>query len=148
MQKKHKSFKKRVFFNASVILAGLRSSTGASGSLLKYAKEKKLEGLISEIVLNEVLRHSEKLALDRKKVPKKIFQTFPRILSAPKKLDLKYKKIVLDIGDIHLFTSAKNVKADYLISLDKKHVLSLKNKVKDFKIASPGEFLKEIKGNS
>ena len=57
------------------------------------------------------------------------------------KLDQKFKKIVQDVGDIHLFTSAKDLKVDYLVSLDKKHVLSLKNKVKIFKVVSPGELI-------
>ena len=47
-------------------------------------------------------------------------------------------KLVKDFGDIHLFESAESLRVDYLVSLDKKHVLSLARKVKSFKIVSPG----------
>ena len=45
-----------VFFNASVIIAGFISINGVSAKLLGHIKENKIKGIISEIILDEVLR--------------------------------------------------------------------------------------------
>ena len=44
----------RVLFNASVVLAGLRSKNGASGELLRLVKIGKIDGLISQIIFDEI----------------------------------------------------------------------------------------------
>src|SRR3989344_373752 len=107
-----------IFFNASVILAGIYSPKGGSAKILKYAKLGKIKGLISEIVFNEVIRNSSKIR--------------------------KYEEVVTDIGDTHLIASAKSYSADFLVSLDKKHILILKNKIRKPKIVTPGELIEVI----
>jgi len=47
-------FSPTVLFNASVVLAGLKSPQGGSGELLLWSKQKKIQGLISEAILDEV----------------------------------------------------------------------------------------------
>ena len=142
MRKKAKNLKPRVFFNASVILAGLKSPRGGSGKLLAWAKEGKIRAVISEIIVDEVGRHLEKLAIERKKFLKTLICF--EVLSAPLKLISEYLEIVKDVGDAHLLTSAREANCDYLVSLDKKHVLSLKDKIKEFAIISPGEFIENF----
>lgn len=134
----------KVFFNASVILAGFYSPSGASALLLKKVKEKKIIGFISEIVFDEVLRNTKKINLDKEKVAK-FLRKFFIITEAPsQKFFIYFKKIAVDEGDIHLLVSAKNIKTNFLVSLDKKHILCLKNKIKDFKINSPGELINKF----
>jgi predicted nucleic acid-binding protein len=136
-----------VFFNASVILAGLKSPNGASAKLLNWVKENKIIGIISETVIEEVLKNTNKISLTKEKALKLISQIFLIVKSPNKKYFSVFKDIVLDEGDIHLFVSAKNVKAHFLASLDKKHILSLKNKIKDFKIVSPKELIEFLRFN-
>ena|SRR3989338_9476819 len=137
---KQKFSKPKVFFNASVILAGLKSPTGGSGKLLDWSKEKIINAVISEVVANEVERNASKLGLYRSRVHKLLNSV--TILEAPNKETVrKYNKIVIDEGDRHFFASAKQSKSRYLVSLDKKHVLSLKNKIKWTKIISPGKLI-------
>jgi putative PIN family toxin of toxin-antitoxin system len=136
-----------VFFNASVILAGLKSPNGGSAKLLNWVKEKKIIGIISEIVIEEVLKNTNKIFLTKEKALKLISQIFLIVKSPNKKYFSVFKDIVLDEGDIHLLVSAKNVKANFLVSLDKKHILSLKNKIKDFKIVSPKELIEFLRFN-
>ena len=134
--------KPRVFFNASVILSGINSPKGGSGLLLKWAKEKKLKGVISEIVLAEVLRHAEKIGWEKKKMEQTMLAIFQQVLPTPKTPEVEiWKEIVTDPGDAHLFASTIRTKCDFLVSLDKKHVLILKDKIKNLKIVSPAEFL-------
>lgn len=131
----------RVFFNASVILAGLYSPNGASGKLLSLTKQQKIIGIISEIVWNEVLRNTNKVGLSRKNTKQWMRQYF-LIISAPGQSQFyQYKKIVIDEGDIHLFISAEESKSDYLVSLDKKHVLILQKQIPLFQIVSPKELI-------
>ena|SRR3990167_9477232 len=129
---------KKVFFNASVILAGLRSPLGGSGKVLSWVDKGKIEGFISEIVLDEVLKHAAKVGMKSGGVALRIKMMSIKIVPAPKKIKKKYVKLVKDFGDIHLFESAESLRVDYLVSFDKKHVLSLARKVKSFKIVSPG----------
>ncbi len=142
MKKKAKNLKPKVFFNASVILVGLKSPRGGSGKLLAWAKEGKIQAVISEIIVDEVGRHLEKLAIKRKKFLKTLI--YFEVLPATTKLASKYPKVVKDVGDVHLFTSAQQANCDYLVSLDKKHVLSLKTKVKKFIITSPAELIEKL----
>lgn len=132
----------RVFFNASVILAGFYSPTGGSAKLLKWQKQKIITGVISEIVLDEVVRRSVKIGLTPERAKQLTVSHFPKIAQAPlAKLVAKQKQIIVDHGDAHLLASSIQIKADYLVSLDKKHILSLKGKVKKFKIVSPKELI-------
>lgn len=127
-----------VFFNASVILAGLHAPHGGSGKLLKWQKEKRIKVVISEIVVDEVVRNAVKIGMTRLRVKKLTRELFFKVTASPPTESVeKYTRVVIDVGDAHLLASAKQVKAHFLVSLDKKHVLVLKNKVKILNIVSP-----------
>lgn len=145
MKKKQKSLRPRVFFNASVILAGLKSPKGGSGKLLCWSKQKKIKGVISEVVLDEAMRHVGKIGIS-KAFLKRNLQKAVKIYPAPEKELKKYRQIAIDYGDIHLFTSGEQLRAGYLVSLDKKHVLCLAKKIRKFKLVSPGELIKILEG--
>jgi len=113
--------------------AGLRAPNGGSGKVLSWAKKRKIQGIVSEIILDEVLRHVAKIGWEEKQVLRYLGNIFRN-----------YENIVKDLGDAHVLSSGKEVKADFLVTLDKKHLLSLKNKVKDFKIVTPGELIEKI----
>ncbi|MBI4035303.1 MAG: PIN domain-containing protein [Candidatus Chisholmbacteria bacterium] len=132
----------RVFFNASVILAGLGSPMGGSGKLLRWSQQKRFTGVISEIIFDEVNRQADKLGMNLKQVIKKISQTIAFTAPVPSgRLVNKYKQVVVDQGDAHVLASAQATKSKFLVTLDKKHILSLKSKIKKLKIVSPGELI-------
>lgn len=148
MRKKQKSSKPRVLFNASVVLSGLKFPHGGSGFLLKYAEVAKIEGIISEVIFDEILRHSEKLGLEKSPVQQKVARVFKEVLLAPKELQVdKYSKIVMDIGDAHVLASATGSKSKYLVTLDKKHLLVLKGKIRGLTILTPGELIAKLRHN-
>lgn len=133
----------KVFLDSSVIIAGINSPTGASSLILKLSKESKIIASVSEIVLQEVLRNI------KKKLPEEVFIQFLKYLSESnfEKIDfeeeseiLQYQEIT-DTKDLHVIAAAYKAHADYLITLDKKHLLSLEQKL-PFKIITPGEFIK------
>ena len=131
-----------VFFNASVILAGLSSPQGGSAKLLNFVRENRIKGFISDIILDEVERRAEKIGKTKEYAQRETLKIFKLILPPPgiKTVEI-YSKIVNDPGDSHILASTYEAKTNYLVSLDKKHILSLKNKIKEFNICSPKELI-------
>lgn len=131
-----------VFFNASVVLAGLYSPSGGSAKLLKWTKQKLIRGLISEIVMDEVLRHTQKIGFIKEQLQKDVTAIFHQISPAPSSGAVReYYDRVLDLGDAHILASCKQLGVDFLVTLDKKHLLSLSEKIKTFKIVSPKQLI-------
>lgn len=131
-----------VFFNASVIIAGLVSTTGGSARLLKDVKEKQINGVISEIIVDEVLRHTAKIGKPRSTIEQSIKSVFPIVLATPARaLVHKYKEKVVDQGDAHVLASCDELETNYLVTLDKKHLLSIAGSIKKFRIVSPGQLI-------
>jgi predicted nucleic acid-binding protein len=44
---------------------------------------------------------------------------------------------MIDHGDAHVLASCQEHKAEFLVTLDQKHLLILQDKIKAFKIVSP-----------
>lgn len=133
-----------VFFNASVILAGLRSSKGGSAKILGWSRKGEIKGVVSEVVLDEVLRRYKKAGIKRSAL-RNLNDIFSEIRTAPNiSLVEKIEKIVLDLGDAHVLASGMESKVSYLVSLDKKHILSLRGKILRPKIVSPGQLIEKL----
>jgi putative PIN family toxin of toxin-antitoxin system len=131
-----------VVFNASVLLAGLNNPNGGSGKLLSYQKSGKINGIVSEIILDEAVRHAEKIRKQQSEVHTAILALFPSIQPYPSKEEVDvYIPLVTDHGDAHLFATAKKTRAQILVSLDKAHVLALKGKIPNLTICSPGDLI-------
>lgn len=124
-----------VFFDASVIIAGLLNPHGGSGKIIRWVKEKKIIGLISIIIVEEVKKH----------IVKTDIESYFIVANSPSKRNVrKYNNIVIDQGDSHVLASALELGVDYLVSLDRKHILVLKNKIKKFLIISPKELIERV----
>ena len=133
----------KIFLDSSVIIAGIASDKGASHFILELSKEKKIKAYISSTIIKEVIRNLQK------KFPQLYLKQF--ILRLPKsnfikvsfkkESDLLVYKGIVDNKDIHVIVGAVKAKVDYLITLDQKHLLKIKNKKFPFQIISPGDFL-------
>lgn len=145
MRKKQKNLKLKILFNASVVLSGLYSPKGGSARLLSLVQNKKIHGIISETIYDEILRHSEKINIAENLLSKKVINIFKNIFPAPfqKNVD-KYNTVVVDEGDSHVLATAKESKSSILVTLDKKHLLILKNKIKDLEILTPKELIEKL----
>jgi putative PIN family toxin of toxin-antitoxin system len=134
-----------VLFNASVILAGLKSPTGGSAKLLRWSNQKRIIGITSEIILNEVTHHARKIGFEEKQIIKSMLSAFAKISPAPKSSTVKvYDQIVLDHGDAHVLASGQEAKAEFLVTLDKKHLLALRKKIHQIKVVSPGQLIEKL----
>lgn len=131
----------KVFFNASVILAGLKSPSGGSAKLLSWCKSKKIQGLVSEIIADEVLRNAVRIGLPHDQVLSSIKENF-LVAPVPSAVLVKsFYKVSVNVGDSHVLASSKENKANFLVTLDQKHLLILQDKIKTFKIVSPGQLI-------
>lgn len=135
--------KNRVFFDSSVLIAGLASPEGASGMLLAMCEMGLIIPVISEKVVTEVIRNIEK------KMPRylphyhKLFKILPFELVDPTDDTSRQAKRLINEKDADILAAAMSGKIDYLISLDK-HFLDVNCTKLSFKICSPGEMLKII----
>ena len=142
MPKNQKSLKPKVLFNASVILSGWNCPSGGSAAVLKLAEKEEVSPIISEVIWDEVCRHIGKIKMDLDEAERKRKKELGNLILAPEKKTVKrYMKIVIDEGDAHVLATAWEQRVDFLVTLDKKHLLVLKDKVKDFEIVTPGELL-------
>lgn len=143
---KKSSQRLKVLFDTSVILAGIHSPSGGSGKLLTWVKGKRIHGVITEIIVDEALRHNDKLSLSKQELYNSINTLFSAIAPAPPtSLVHSYTKLVHDHGDAHLLASAKELSVTHLVTLDKKHLLSLTTIVKEIRIVSPKEFIELLR---
>lgn len=139
-----KPSKLKIFFNASVILSGFNSPAGGSGKLLRWAKEEKINAVASEMVVEEIFRHLDKINYHKTTAAEFLYRHFQIIDAPAETLVKKYYSLVIDPGDAHILASVSQIKANYLVTLDKKHLLILQSKFKSVKIVSPKELIEKI----
>lgn len=132
-----------VFLDSSVVLSGLRSPNGGSGMLFKASAAGKLKLIVSEHVVREVGKYLGKLEIDVNRfeilVEKKIIKV---IADAADDLLDKFENVVEDIDDAPILAGAVVSGADFLVSLDKRHILrpEIKKRLRPMKVLPPREF--------
>lgn len=139
-----------VFLDASVILSGLASPLGGSGKILEAGESKKFRLLASELVISEVKEHLPKVKVPPIKINKLVKnQTIEVVETPPLEFILKFTSLTLDPKDAHVLAGAVMSGADFLISLDKKHILTRKVKkfLKPIRVFSPKQFWRYLGGN-
>ncbi len=131
-----------VFLDTSVIIAAMGSESGGSHRLLQYCHDGFVKGFINQEVFKEVYTRASKVNFPQTDIEKFLLWSNVTVLPRPTTSQIQsYSSSVSDPKDRHLFASAGRIPSCILISLDKKHVLSIRNKIARFKILSPKEFL-------
>lgn len=135
----------KVFFDASVLFAALYSSTGASRKLAELTYNHQIQGFLSLTVIEEVERHLDKFP-QQPDIHKFIHEHkfIVRDHIRPEEI-VTWQKFV-DRTDAHVVAGAVSMGADYLVTLDKKHLdcTSVKQIITAVKIVSPNLCLKVI----
>lgn len=136
----------RVFFDASVIIASLLSSTGGSSKLFEFVKKDKFVGITSQTALEEVLDKTEKIKKSKEEIEDFVVKSGLIVRKS-----ITFKEVIpyqglVDIEDAHLIAGAVLTKSSHLVSLDKKHLLrkDIQKKFLPLSIVSPKELLQEI----
>ena len=138
----------RVYVDASVIIAALLSKTGGSALLLRYVEQGIIKGIVSQTVLEEAYRldKSKRRNISNKQIGEYIAHTGLMVCERITRQEIERYRDVIEDKDAHLLAGAKLTKCDYLVSLDRKHVVreDLQGKVLPLKIVVPGEMLEAI----
>ena len=137
----------RIFFDASVLFSAIYSSVGASRVLAQLVLEGKVIGVITETVVEELVRNMEKIrGVDTQDVYEFVagygFVIRSRIVCA----EIEPFVGLVEEKDAHVVAGAILTECDYLVTLDKKHLDNslTKKRVLDVVIVSPGKMLEVI----
>lgn len=138
-----------VFLDTSIIVSGLRSKNGASGVILLLCQRKYLKAYISDLVVREAVANlREKVSLEAQMEFYKYLENDSlEVVMIGKEKELEEYKSITVMKDVHILTGAKKAGVDYLISLDKKHILisKVRKELHPIQVLSPGDFLKSLK---
>lgn len=126
-----------------MIIAALLSPTGGSAKIVELSSLGFFVAITSQTVIEEIEKHSLKIKKERIEIKKFIAQS--KIIVREKLLLSEIEMIEkIDVEDAHLVAGAKLTGCNFLVTLDKKHLLKteIKEYFKPLKIVTPGELLK------
>lgn len=136
----------KVFVDSSVFFTAVNSPSGGSAKIFSLASGKIIL-IASPVVLAEVERNVKGKLV--KESLKRFFLLVKKIIilkqKPNKKLIKKAKKVIIE-KDAVVLAEAKQAKADYLLTLDKKHFMNKKVEkfIKSSKVVTP-KILLQIK---
>lgn len=134
----------KIFLDASVILAGLGSYKGSSYALLALGNLKKISLIVSPIVIDEAKRRAYKVNKTPQDVDNLVVWANINITVIPTAEQIKKVHNLLDDpDDLHLLASCSEIKKVALVTLDRKHLISQRHKIKYPPILLPAEFLEK-----
>jgi len=137
----------RVFFDASVIFSAIYSNTGGSYKLLTLLRKRKITGITSQNVIEELERNLNKLkSFNLKKLYKFIKDNNLIVCQQITTKEIKPLLPKINIKDAHVAAGALLTKCHYLVTLDKIHLNNrqVKKNITKTKIVSPRKLLQEL----
>ena len=136
--------KPRIFLDSNVIFSGLYSSEGAPGIILKLFVDGKLDVVISQQVLEEVVQTvKEKLPEALSSLRKLLISVTPEIVEAPPSREVARWSKIVSLEDASILAAAVLAKPDYLVTGDKDLLRNSSSAEKSgLAIVSPAQFLK------
>lgn len=137
----------KVFFDASVIIAALLSPEGGSAKLSKFSQNKKVAGITSQTVIAEIKKHQTKIKKTAKEIDEFVLSNKFIVREKIKKSEIKEYQGKVDQNDVHLLAGANLTRCQYLVTLDKKHLLKkeIVSRFRSLSILSPKDLLEQLK---
>lgn len=134
----------RVFLDSNVIFSGLYSSSGAPASILNNYVEGKLRLVVSQQVLEEVVRTiNRKLPSALTSLRKLLVSAPPEIVGDPSSEDISRWAEILGTEDASVLAAAIMAQPDYLITGDKRFFDNPDiAKKSGLRVVTPAQFLK------
>ena len=141
------SLKPLIFLDANVLFSAFHSSKGPAGTILDYFIYGKLSVVISQQVLEEIVRNLKlKLQESLPLFQKLLVNTPPMIVKNPSSEEIAEWAQVINFEDAGILASAVAVQPDYLVTSDKHFFENFKIAERSrLRIISPAQFLKEFK---
>ena len=136
--------KPRVLLDSNVIFSGLYSSQGAPGTILEHFIRGKISVVISQQVLEEVIRTiKEKVPTAIPALKRLLLNVPPEIVADPETEEIEHWTKKLSIGDAAILAAVIATKPNYFVTGDN-HFIENPDlaKVAELKIVTPAQFLK------
>lgn len=132
----------KIFLDASVILAGLGSFKASSYAILALGSQKKLLLIVSPTVIDEARRRVYKIKKNPQDIDNLIVWANIKTTAIPtEKQIVNASTVVVDPNDWHLLAACSQIKNITLVTLDRKHLISKRDKITYPPILLPAEFL-------
>ena len=134
----------KVFVDTSVLISGLASSIGASGAILDLCEAEVIQMVISRQVVLEADRNfSAKLPRLVNRFRQFIEDLKPLMIDDPRPGSVKKAFAIVGRKDASILAAAREGKVDSLVTLDKKHLLSIRARERaGVTVVTPSEFLR------
>lgn len=138
----------RVFIDSSVLIAASYSSTGASREIIRQAIRGKIELVISNLVLEETSANLSIKAPEALPAYQQFLDVIPFETISPTKRQVLEAAEYTDLKDAPIVAAAKRAGVDYLVSLDRRHLVRVPEVARrsGLKIVLPGELLQKLRG--
>jgi predicted nucleic acid-binding protein len=139
-----------LFFDASVLVAGAHSETGGSALLLEACKLGGFTAQVTSLVVVEATH-----VLERDFPYRSLARLYDllagidwHLLAVPAGERLETYASLIDAKDIHVLAAAVEGESDFLLTLDRKHILAAAERVEEaglpIQILTPGDFIRRI----
>jgi putative PIN family toxin of toxin-antitoxin system len=139
-----------VFIDSSVLFAASLSTTGASAEIIRQGLRGEIAITVSDVVLEETRRNLSQLPRrsDEALAQLERFLTvtaFTQVEATKKQIERAAKYTVAK--DAPIIAAAKKGKADYLVSLDRRHLVGVPEVAKRsrLRIVLPEELVKQLR---
>lgn len=136
----------RIYLDASVIIAAMLSPTGGSAKLIQFVRLGAVAGITSQTAIAEIEENALKIGKTSSETRQFIFNNRIIVRKRINKTEEEPYQGLVEEEDIHIVAGAKLTKCDYLVTLDKKHLLKdeVKKLVKPLKVVNPKEYLEKV----
>ena len=140
----------RIFLDSNVIFSGIYSSEGAPGIILEHFVEGRLRVVISQQVLEEVVRTvKEKLPHALPALRRLLVSIPPEIRNDPSPEEVARWAEVIQIEDASILAAAVAAQPDYLVTGDKHFFENLGIEEKSgLNVVTPAQFLECLQEGS
>lgn len=137
----------RVFIDASVLLSASLSPTGASREIIRLALRDQITLVVSQLVLQETERNLATKAPAALSAFEEFRNVVPFELVRPTKRQVLQAASYTALKDAAIVAAAKRAKVDYLVSLDRRHLVGVPEveKRSGLKIVLPEEFMEMLR---
>lgn len=132
-----------VFLDTSVLLSGLASPNGGSGIILGAGAQSLFKLVVTDLIIEEGFRRTKRLKIKELLLKQLVVNGVINVIKTPDDEFInRFAYLTSDPDDAHVLAGAIMAKADAMVSLDKKHILTPRIKIalKPMKILSPKQF--------
>jgi predicted nucleic acid-binding protein len=136
------------FIDTSVLLASLRSPTGGSSELLRYAVIGAFSAFLSDDVINEVARHVHEVGPELRALFLTYLAAIPYTVITVTPNEVQHAATFTAAKDSPIVAAAAKADVGYLVTLDKRHLLDKKSDIEphvSFEIVRPEDVFRQLK---